>query len=310
MATRPAGTTDAMWAFWQQVALLEKQAQLSGTHVNKGGYHSDVNYLLAHDRDDYSIQRAADLRGPRTVGRAIDISYADARAGRTLAHKKTIIRVTKRVVAAVERKDPRMYGPGDVAKVREIIGTLDGRNTHLCSFLRERVTVRPYDPDDSHLWHNHVSVTTEYVNDPQTYRDLLNIMFGDLIQEEDDMPLTDTEIRKIAAAVWNERREIAESARVMAGWPEGFNATAWNLLSGADAAEVKLLRLAGEEVARDAVEVAVIRAVQSAVAAISRDGAITTDQIEDLARRTANLTTAELIGAVAKDVPSQPAAGE
>jgi hypothetical protein len=264
MATRPAGTTDAMWWFWQQVYLLEKQAQLSGTRVYKTGYHGPVDWMQANHPNDYSIQRAADLRGPRTVGRAIDLSYADARAGRTLEHKRTIIRVTKRVAAAVERKDPRMYGPGDVAKVREVIGTLDGRNTHLCSFLRERVTTRTYDPDDSHLWHNHVSVTTEYVNDPQTYRDLLDIMFGDLIQE-DDMPITDADAVKIAKATWDHRREVSESARTLAGWPEGFDATAWNLLSGADAAEVALLALARSEAARDLVQGQVLAAVQAAV---------------------------------------------
>lgn len=290
-----------MWWFWQQVDLLEQQAQLSGTRVYKTGYHGPVDWMLREHPTDYSVQRAADLRGPRTVGRAIDISYADARAGRDpVKHKRTIIRVTKRVAAAVERKDPRMYGPGDVAKVREVIGTLDGRNTHLCSFLNERVTVRKYDPDDSHLWHNHVSVTTDYVDDLATYKDLLDIMFGDLIQEDDDMPLTDADVVKVAKAVWDHRREVSESARKLAGWPEGFDASAWNLLSGADAAEVALLALARSEQARDAIQTAVIRAVESAVTAIARDGIVTTEQLEDLARRTADLTTLELIGEVAQ----------
>ncbi len=50
------------------------------------------------------------------------------------------------------------------------------------------------------------------------------------------------------------------------------------------------------EAQRDAIQAAVVRAVESAVTAIARDGIVTIEQLEDLARRTANLTTIELIG--------------
>jgi hypothetical protein len=129
-----------------------------------------------------------------------------------------------------------------VAKVREVIGTLDGKNTHLCSFLRERVTTRPYDPNDSHLWHNHVSVTTEYVNDPQTYKDLLDIMFGDLTQEDDDMPLDANdkkwiqgELAKLPAGVWNHKLDPGPFAERIGGYPAGATYAAGGLQVGADA---------------------------------------------------------------------------
>jgi len=285
-----------MWAYWQQVAQLEPQAQLSGTRVYKTGYHGPVDWMLIKHPNDYSIQRPADLRGPRTVGRAIDISYADARAGRTLEHKKTIIRVTKRVAAAVERKDPRMYGPGDVAKVREVIGTLDGRNTHLCSFLRERVSTRPYDPEDSHLWHNHVSITTEYVNDPQTYEDLLDIMFGDLTEEDDDdMPITDADAAKIADAVWAKKLTPGASTREIGRYDpdwDGAPAASWQMAPDAKLNRAWLAQLA--EVERDKAEAAATAAL-SAVVADGFEWELTPAQMEQFAQ----VFVRELVGDVA-----------
>jgi GH25 family lysozyme M1 (1,4-beta-N-acetylmuramidase) len=116
--------------------------------------------------------------------------------------------------------------------------------------------------------------------------------------KEEDMDLTPANLAAIGKAVWDHKREVSASACKLAGWPDGFDASAWNLLSGADAAEVALLALARSEEARDAVQAQVLAGIQQATA-----GRLSTEE----AREVADLVTANLVRIVVE--PGQTAAG-
>lgn len=124
---------------------------------------------------------------------------------------------------------------------------------------------------------------------------------------EDDMPLTDAEIKKIAHAVWAEPLDPGPFAERVGGYEPGKTYTPGGLMFGADS---------GWKI-RDAIDKAfaklpatVSTAVRAAAAEFGVD--LTAEQLEQLAGRTADLTTQELIGAVVatKNLPGQPAADE
>lgn len=132
-------------------------AGIVGNTAHKSGYHRSRNVLLdTGHNSDYSIQAAADKRGPGDACSGLDISWP-------FEYMKL---VTGRLIKACESKDPRLYA------LREIIGTLDGQN--VCGYNRVATGtgtrskigyVATGFADSSHLWHNHFSILREYADD-------------------------------------------------------------------------------------------------------------------------------------------------
>jgi hypothetical protein len=132
-------------------------AGIVGNVAHHSGYHRSRNVLLSTGHtSDYSIQAAADKRGPGDACSGLDVSWPF----------EYMQLVTKRMVEACERNDPRVYA------LREIIGTLDGKN--VCGYnrvasgsgTRSKVGfVATGFADSSHLWHNHFSILREFADD-------------------------------------------------------------------------------------------------------------------------------------------------
>lgn len=177
---------------------LYKSAVLSGivgdlAHKKRGGYH-----ISRQDQpsNNYSVTRPDDRGGPSDRAAAIDMTMS------TADMKKCHIRL--RDIFKNRANDPRMKyingwngwdGEGEAGRYDVVTGNV-GTAT----------------PD--HKWHVHLEIRRRYVNDRNAMEAILSMLKGESLaeyrgdtQEEEDMPLTDAEINKIVAGVWNYKLE-------------------------------------------------------------------------------------------------------
>ena len=128
----------------------------SGVYVNKPGYH---NCRANLPKTDYSVQDPRDKAGDPNAGRAFDLRMSDV----------DMRKVSARIKAAVERRDPRLVG-----RLREYGGTLDSKNVYA---VRVEDNHRiPF--DKTHLWHGHWSVFTIHANDFEVARGIAEVICG------------------------------------------------------------------------------------------------------------------------------------
>lgn len=149
-----------------------------GGIVNAGspGYHTSYEDLLKQGRSgDYSIQCPADKRGQKNFAAGIDITFGNL---------QELIQVHKRLREACTPDAAGNYDPR-IECVREIIGTLDGRNVSgynrvsTGSGTRSRVGwVSSGYSDSSHLWHEHISVLRDRANNENDMRGLSEVICG------------------------------------------------------------------------------------------------------------------------------------
>ncbi len=159
---------------------------LGGILAYKSGYHGPRNWMKQHYPNDYSIQLDIDKQGPGDLGSAIDLTFRSAQAG----NYNNIAKYSKRLYQAGVDKDPRAY------PMREFQGNIDSDTTvEGWSYYRGYAITTS---DKSHLWHIHISIHRKYINDEDAMRSILSIWNGD-----DDMPLSDDDIKRIAKAVWD-----------------------------------------------------------------------------------------------------------
>lgn len=172
MATNPdpARITAAMWRLWTEFDAQAPATRLGGIYARKPGYHNTRN---AVGSGDYSRQYAADLRGPGDKSAAVDLTFPDAQAG----DYRTIIRYTRRLDESARARDPRLY-VGSTPVLREVIGTLDGSRPYAYDLQRRR---GDNSRDPSHLWHIHLSITRQFVNDWAALSGVLSVLKGDSI---------------------------------------------------------------------------------------------------------------------------------
>lgn len=146
---------------------------MAGMTYNKGGYHSEIEWLKRNDPDDYSIQRPADRTSPANYGAAVDITFRSAQG----ADYTMITHYMRLARAGIT--SPKVYAPdGQTNTFREMIGTLDGESQHNVSFTQERILPNN-DPRRSHMWHIHFSFTRKWLNDFEIYEPLLDLLFPD-----------------------------------------------------------------------------------------------------------------------------------
>lgn len=157
MAEYAGAGLKALFAMIDAAMPVAVNAGIVGNTAHKSGYHRSRNWINVNgEDDDYSIQAAADKAGPGDACSGLDISWP-------LDYMKL---VTSRMIDACQLNDPRIHA------LREIIGTLDGRN--VCGYnriasgsgTRSKIGfVATGFADPSHLWHNHFSILRQYADD-------------------------------------------------------------------------------------------------------------------------------------------------
>jgi hypothetical protein len=126
---------------------------------------------------------------------------------------------------------------------------------------------------------------------------------------EGDVPLTAAEKKEIAQLagaeaakqVWAYKLDPGPYAERIGGYKPGQTYPAGGLLVGADTGSREDRAARAAEIARDQLQQATLNGIRAAVAEL--DTGLSDEQLEQLARRSSELTTIELIGEVAEDQP-------
>lgn len=175
-------------ALFDAVKARIPQAELSGilgdprTHLN--GYHRARAWIMAEGEglDDYSVTQPDDKVGPAWAASALDITLP----------QHLMITVTKRLIKATERRDPRLKC------LREFLGTLDGK-TVTGRDVATRKAITSYDL--THTWHVHLSIRRRYAEDAKALLALVGVITG----EDDEVTKDDIKaiVTAVVAGVWN-----------------------------------------------------------------------------------------------------------
>ena len=137
-------------------------------HRLEGGYH-----ISREDQpwSNYSIAQFSDDRlGPSNMAAAVDMTMIT----------KDMILVTRRLVDAWHREDPRL------ANVRGFNGTLDGVN----AIRKDAANPDPYTTDEAtvdHTGHLHMELFRAFVEDSKTMSDILSVILGTTPEEGEVM---------------------------------------------------------------------------------------------------------------------------
>jgi hypothetical protein len=150
---------DAIEGLFDAIAREFDSAEFSGIvgdQYHTYGYHRGRHYVSSAD---YSVQLADDQKGSGEAACGLDVSLNDA----------DMATVTRRLIDAVNRNDPRLIG------CRSFLGTTDGY-TVTGRDCRSGAWITG---DPSHLWHEHFSIIRKYADDHDAMQDLASIITGD-----------------------------------------------------------------------------------------------------------------------------------
>lgn len=225
----PARITDALWWLRCMRLRLEPLSEDGGIFADKAGYHNAGENLEDHglgDSDtDHSIRRAPDRAGPwwEEFAAAHDWTFTRAHTG----NYTEIDLYTSRLITAM--RDPDDLRPDDVYAYTIGQADWDGDVEGYNEYRNQAET-----GDDSHLWHRHDSFRRNIVGDFWAMWKALTIDMGwtyaEWLQsiEEDDMPLSDDDIRRIwAFDPGDNQTGKTNGGMPMPGWSKpGDNATA------------------------------------------------------------------------------------
>jgi hypothetical protein len=153
VTTRAYPEIRAAAANWQANIPGAVLSGIVGDAAHRGCYH------IA--REDQSATRYCctppnDSRGPSDAACAIDMNMPAAQ----------MKIVTKRLINAIDRKDPRAEW------IAEIYGTVNG------STVVGRLFGRYATSDTSHLWHVHLAIYRQYVRRVDAWKDILGVILG------------------------------------------------------------------------------------------------------------------------------------
>lgn len=167
---------------WDAIGLKGDESHTYGYHRSRIWINQDGD-----GRDDYSNQLAKDLSGDGNWIAALDVSL----------NPELMKTTTARLINALKARDSRM------ASVREVFGTLDGRNVTAWDAASNSYTTA----DDSHLWHVHMSFYRSMANNDHS--GILNVIKGDTVADDygrygKPPPVEDRTIAVMIADVWNQ----------------------------------------------------------------------------------------------------------
>jgi hypothetical protein len=184
----PARITDASWWFMQQLLALEPGTQNGGIYANKAGYHNARSNLQASPQwsNDYSIRLPADRRGPADKAAGYDWTFPEAQRG----DYRRIMLYGRRIAVAFAGRDPRLAGWREVLVQADPDANAEGYDF---------VTWTTRTPDSSHLWHMHLSELRQFTEDRANKEAMLSVLRG----EEETMPITDEDAKKVARETWS-----------------------------------------------------------------------------------------------------------
>lgn len=187
MATLSTSALNWLADEWEKVY---NSAVLSGivgdlAHKARGGYH-----ISRQDQpsNNYSVTRADDKLGPSDRAAAIDMTM------NTADIKKCHIRL--RDIWKNRANDPRM----------KYINAWNGWDGQGSAGRYDVITGKVGTATADHKWHIHLEIRRRYVNDMDAMRAILSMLKGESlatyqgksdIQGDDDMPLTDADVKKI-----------------------------------------------------------------------------------------------------------------
>lgn len=155
------GTIESI--LWPGMHKLEPKSKLGGIVARKPGYHNSRDHLPS---SDYSVREfSQDRYGPVNLGSAIDWTFPDAQAG----HYGTINKYSNRLMSAGKSRDPR------TVYMREFFGNTDSDHEVEGWDYSKHV---PSSSDSSHLWHLHISIHREYINNTVAMQAILSILSG------------------------------------------------------------------------------------------------------------------------------------
>lgn len=159
----PARITDEMWRLWEERP--NKAWKLGGIYANKPAYHNSVFANQKNWPNNYSIQLPLDLVNVnRDKARAIDYTMTEAE----------MIKTTKRMRdSALNPADDRL------AAVKEFYGTLDGKIVYGLSKDNVDGPWERSSADSSHIWHEHISIFTAFVNKWTMLEPILSVLSGE-----------------------------------------------------------------------------------------------------------------------------------
>jgi hypothetical protein len=228
----PGRITDALWWLAQMRLRLEPRSENGGILAIKPGYHSYGSRLpgagpngAGKSTTDHSIRRAPDRRGPwwEQFAAAHDWTFDGAHTGDYTEINLYMRRVMNAMRSLTDRRPDDVYA--------YVIGQLDGdRQVEGWNEYQDENE----SGDDSHLWHIHYSFRRNIVGDFWAMWKALTIDMGWTYAEwqqsieEDDMPLSDDDIRRIwAFDPGDNQTGKTNGGMPMPGWSKpGDNATA------------------------------------------------------------------------------------
>lgn len=133
---------------------------------NQGGYHNTRRKLVALGKSgDYSLRHPWDKRGNDDRYRAVDWVFPDAQGG----NYATIRRYMTRIREAFDRRDGLLTGWREALGQQDSDGDPEGFD-FVGWYTRT--------PDMTHMWHIHLSLMNEFVDEWWPYENMLTILFG------------------------------------------------------------------------------------------------------------------------------------
>lgn len=193
----PARITDASWRFMMALLDMEPNTENSGIYADKPGYH---NRRDAVSLSDYSRRHPLDLLGPGDKAAAYDWTHRAAQSGNYIS----MVKYGKRLLAAFEARDPRLYGWAEAQGQTDLDSTPEELNFGP-DWTRGT-------PSSSHAWHWHFSERRAFVASWDNKAAMLSVLSGQtlfsyianggkLMGDDEDMALSDTDAGILVARV-------------------------------------------------------------------------------------------------------------
>lgn len=206
--SREIVTTELDWLgdeICRRTGRLRDAFGTKGNNVHLSGGHRSQEWILNSDwctNTSYTVQSGLSADQLRHIG-AADFTPA---AWGTAANRALVAAQTKRLWDAAKR--------GELAGLRQILGTLDGRNPIGLNVVSGSIAY----PDSSHLDHWHLTFDRKHMRDIGLMRRILTVVIGD------DMPSgLDWSAAWIAQRIIEDADEIVIPANAELGYA-GFRA--------------------------------------------------------------------------------------